>query len=523
MNMEKAAENNWSEVSAQPCELISVSQMYKADAAAIAAGVSGAVLMENAGQAIFDAITARWTARPTLVLCGPGNNGGDGFVVARLLREAGWDVELALLGETARLTGDAAYHAAAWTGDVLPFDSSVIDGKSLIVDAIFGAGLSRALDGRAAMMVRAVNRAVGQGDTEVVAVDVPSGISGDSGAVLGDLSLRAALTVTFFRRKVGHLLLPGRDAAGEVVVADIGIPASVLESLDISCYRNGPAVWSGRFARRTSASHKYTAGHALVIGGSKMTGAARLAARAALRIGAGLVSIAAARDALQIYALSSASIITLASESLDELENILSDPRKNAVLIGPGCGVTEQTRDAVLAILRRQRATVLDADALSVFAAAPETLFSALKFGALGSSVVLTPHDGEFRQLFPDITGDRLTRARASARRSGAIVVLKGSDTVIADPGGRAVINDNAPPHLATAGSGDVLAGLILGLMAQSMPPFEASAAAVWTHGELGRHLGPGLISEDLPDAVPTVLKAILTRMDAKDASQVKG
>ena len=488
-------------------ELISVSQMYKADAAAVAAGVPGTTLMENAGQAIFDAIRARWQICPVLVLCGPGNNGGDGFVVARLLKFAGWPVDLALLGDVSRLTGDAAVHAKRWTGPVSSFDPALVDGKALVVDAIFGAGLSRPLDGRAAMVVRAVRRATEQGETEVVAVDVPSGISGDSGAELGDLSLSAALTVTFFRPKVGHFLLPGREAAGECVVADIGIPESVLDSLKVTCHRNGPDRWLARFPRRSPESHKYTAGHALVVGGSEMTGAARLAARAALRMGAGLVSIAAASSALPVYALSSASFITLASDSVTDLENLLRDPRKNAVLIGPGFGVGQALRDAVLAILRRQRATVLDADAIASFAPDPEMLFK-----AIGSNVVLTPHDGEFRQLFPDIEGDRLSRARAAAARSGAIVVLKGSDTVVAAPDGKAVINSNAPVHLATAGSGDVLGGLITGLLAQAMPPFEAAAAAVWIHGELGRHLGIGLISEDLPEALPAVLNSLSGR-----------
>lgn len=489
---------------AQHSELISVSQMYKADAAAMAAGVPGVTLMENAGQAIFEAMVARWSPCPVLVLCGPGNNGGDGFVVARLLKAAGWSVELALLGDVARLTGDAAEHAKRWNDPVRAFDPLLVDGKALIVDAVFGVGLARPLEGRAAMIVRAVNRAVEAGTAEVVAVDVPSGISGDSGAVLGDLSISARLTVTFFRPKVGHLLLPGREAAGELVVADIGIPEDVLQGLWINCHRNGPTLWLENFPRRSAGGHKYSAGHALILGGCEMTGAARLGARAALRIGAGLVSIASARQALQVYALSSASFITLAVESLADLENLLRDPRKNAVLIGPGFGTGPEVRDYVLAILRRQRATVLDADALSVFSADPESLFN-----ALGSSVVLTPHDGEFRQLFPDIGGDRLSRARAAAARSGAIVVLKGSDSVIAAPGGTAVINANAPAHLATAGSGDVLAGLIAGLMAQAMPPFEAAAAAVWIHGELGNRLGPGLISEDLPEAVPGVLGSL--------------
>lgn len=490
---------------AQYAEVISVSQMYKADAAAVSAGVAGTTLMENAGQAIFDAIAARWRPRPVLVLCGPGNNGGDGFVVARLLREAGWPVELALLGDLSRLTGDAAHHAKLWPGKTAPFDAAAVEGRALIVDAMFGAGLSRALDGRAAMMVRAVNRAVEAGTAEVVAVDVPSGISGDSGAVLGELHLRAKLTVTFYRPKVGHLLLPGRAAAGEVVVADIGIPDDVLEKLGVTCFRNGPDIWRDSFPIKSAEQHKYSSGHALMVGGGEMTGAARLAAKAALRIGAGLVSIAAPRSALQTYALSSASFITLANDSADELENILRDPRKNAVAIGPGFGVTDHLRMLVPTILRRQRATVLDADALSVFAEEPEKLFEAIT-----SSTVLTPHDGEFRQLFPDINGDRLLRARAAAVRSGAVVVLKGSDTVVAAPDGRAVINDNASPYLATAGSGDVLTGLILGLLAQAMPPFDAAASAVWLHGALGTHLGAGLISDDLPDAVPAVLASLL-------------
>ncbi len=480
--------------------LLSNAEMGRADQAAVAGGTAGETLMENAGRAVAEAIQARWDPRPVLVCCGPGNNGGDGFVVARLLALAGWPVRLALHGDWARLKGDAAHHAGLWRGGVLPLEQAAPEPGQLVVDALFGAGLSKPLGGAARDLVRQV----GAMDLDVVAVDVPSGLSGDSGQVLGDTVFAARLTVTFFRKKPGHLLLPGRLLAGELVVADIGIPETVLQGLSIQAWENGPEGWDAVYPRRGPSDHKYSAGHALVLGGSTMTGAARLAARAAHRVGAGLVTLACPIDAWMVYAHASASVITAPFSGLSGFTALLGDERRNTVLLGPGSGVSDETRRYVLAALRAGKRCLLDADALSVFEGEPAALFA-----LLGDDCVLTPHEGEFRRLFPALAGDKLTRCRAAARESGAVVLLKGADTVIAAPDGRARINSNAPPSLATAGSGDVLAGLIAGLLAQGMPAFDAASAGAWLHGEAATLFGPGLIAEDLPDLLPKVVQLL--------------
>jgi NAD(P)H-hydrate epimerase len=480
--------------------LLSVEEMYQADAAAARAGVPGLALMEAAGTAIFREIRERWpTPRATVVLCGPGNNGGDGFVVARLLREAGWPVRLALLGERAKLKGDAAVNAGRWAGDVQPLDgAAVLDGCELVIDALFGAGLARPLDGPAKAVIEAIN----QRRLVCLAVDVPSGIHGDTGQILG-VAPQATVTVTFFRAKPGHFLRPGRDLAGTLVVADIGIPEAVLADIAPKIAFNGPGLWLERYPWPSFESNKYTRGHAVIAGGSEMTGAARLAARGARRIGAGLVTIATSPEAFPIYAADPPGTLVKPLAGRGGFREFLADPRRNAVLVGPGAGVNEITHRRALAALAAGKATVLDADALTVFAKKPAALF-----GAIDAPCVLTPHEGEFARLFT-LDGDRLTRARAAARQSGAVVVLKGSDTVIAAPDGRAAIDAAAPPELATGGSGDVLAGFILGLLAQGMDAFGAACAATWIHGSAATDFGPGLIAEDLPDRVPGVLRRL--------------
>ncbi len=484
-------------------EVLTVEEMSRADAAAVAGGVPGVELMENAGRAVAEALQARWQPGPALVLCGPGNNGGDGFVAARHLAAAGWTVRLALLGTREALKGDAAHHAGLWDGPVAALEDvpGLIGGAGLVVDALFGAGLSRPLEGAARAAVVAVNEA----GLSAVAVDVPSGLSGDTGAVLGEVALQAALTVTFFRKKPGHLLLPGRMLCGETVVAGIGIPEEVLDEIAPRTAENAPAIWLERYPRRRLDSHKYDYGHALIVGGTVMTGAGRLAARAALRVGAGLVTVTCSRETLPIYAQSTPSLITAPVEVEADYHQLLADARMNAVLVGPGNGVGEQTRARALAALEVGRAVVLDADALTSFQDKPRHLFRAIK-----SRCVLSPHEGEFTRLFPGTGGDKLARSRAAADESGAVVLLKGADTVIAAPDGRAAINGNAPATLATAGTGDVLAGLIVGLLAQGMNSFDAACAAAWLHGAAGAALGPGLIAEDLPEALPGVLRRLL-------------
>jgi NAD(P)H-hydrate epimerase len=481
--------------------LLTVNEMYRADRAAAALGNPGERLMANAGAAIAREVCARWSPRPVAVLCGPGNNGGDGFVVARLLADAGWPVRLALLGPRSALKGDAARHAGRWSGAVEALAPDALDGAALVIDALFGAGLARPLEGAALAMVEAVKAR----RLDSVAVDVPSGVQGDSGAVLGD-AIPARLTVTFFRRKPGHLLLPGRVLAGEVVVADIGIPESVLDDIAPRQFENDPALWRDAWRWPQPGDHKYTRGHVVIAGGAHMTGAARLAARAAMRVGAGMATIATPPEALPIYAAAMPGVLTVPIARRADFGHMLDDARKRAILVGPGNGVSDTTRAHVLAALATRRPVVLDADALTVFEGAADALGSAIR-----GPCVLTPHEGEFARLF-DPAGDKLTRARRAAAATGAVVLLKGADTVVAAPDGRAVIGTNAPPELATAGAGDVLAGIILGLLGQGMPTFAAAAAAVWLHGAAAASFGPGLIAEDLPDLLPRVLRELKSR-----------
>ncbi|MFQ5971145.1 MAG: NAD(P)H-hydrate dehydratase [Alphaproteobacteria bacterium] len=481
--------------------LLTTEEMHRADKAAMAGGVAGEQLMEAAGAAVADAVSARWPAARVAVLCGPGNNGGDGFVAARVLAERGLAVSLALLGSGERLSGDAAGAAARWTGGVDALAPAVLDGAQVVVDSIFGAGLARVVEG----VPKAVLEAIGERGLPSVAVDVPSGVHGDTGQVMG-AAAKAVVTVTFFRRKPGHVLLPGRRYCGEVVLADIGIPEGVLADIAPATWVNDPICWLGRYPWPAEDDHKYARGLAVVLGGEVMTGAARLAGHAALRAGAGLVTIASTPAAAGVYRAYRPGLIVREVADQGDWRALIGDPRVSAVLVGPGNGVTDATRQSVRACLELGKPAVLDADALSVFADEPAELF-----GLVRGPCVMTPHEGEFRRLFEPAVS-KLARARAAARTSGAVIVLKGPDTVVAAPDGRAVINDNAPPELATAGSGDVLAGFVTALIAQGMPPFEAASAAVWVHGAAAGGIGPGLIAEDLPEALPGVLRGLLER-----------
>ncbi len=469
--------------------LLTVGEMGRADRLAADRGRPGFELMRNAGAAIADAVRRRWSPRPVLVLAGPGNNGGDGFIAAECLRTAGWRVRVALLGSREALAGDAAEAAKTWQGPVEPLGPGAPGDARLVIDALFGAGLKRPVSGAAREALEAVE------GLPLVAVDLPSGIAGDSGAVPGHAP-RADLTVTFFRKKPGHLLLPGRLYCGEVEVSDIGIPEAVLDEIGPTAFENGPDLWT--LPVPGPESHKYTRGHAVVWGGADTTGAARLAARGAMRAGAGLVTVSAPDEAWPVYAVSLPGALVVRRSGPEDFRRMLEDGRKNAVLVGPGAGLGPETVDAVEAACARAGAVVLDADALTAMA-------GRLPQGR-GGAGLLTPHDGEFARLFP-FGGDRLARARAAVAASGWTVLLKGADSVVAAPDGRAAISANAPPWLATAGSGDVLAGMALGLMAQGMPAFEAAAAATWLHGEAAAAFGPGLIAEDLPNMLPAVLR----------------
>jgi NAD(P)H-hydrate epimerase len=476
--------------------LLSVAEMYEADRAAMAGGVSGDALMEAAGKAVADAVVDLGGPRPVAVLCGPGNNGGDGFVAARYLKEAGWPVRLALLGDVASLKGDAKLNADRWDGGVEPLSPDALEDAAVVIDALFGAGLTRAIDGVARATLEAI------GDRECIAVDVPSGVHGDTGAVLG-MAPRARTTVTFFRRKPGHLLLPGRLHCGAVRVIDIGIPDSVLDAIAPKQAANHRGLWEGDFPWPRLDQHKYSRGHAVISGGPQMTGAARLAARAAMRVGAGMVSVAVPIDNAVVYKVALEGAIVRGIRDTSGYAEIVEDKRVTACLIGPGNGVMPATREQTLAALRAGKAAVLDADALTVFEETHDLLFDSIQGPCL-----MTPHEGEFRRLFA-LGDDKLASVRAAAERSKAVILLKGADTVIAAPDGRVAINENAPATLATAGAGDVLAGFAVGLAAQGMDMFDAACAAAWLHGAAAQSFGPGLISEDLPDRLPRVLQAL--------------
>jgi NAD(P)H-hydrate epimerase len=488
-------------------ELLTPAQMYAADAQAIARGTPGKVLMENAGHAVFREMTLRWSRRPVTVLCGPGNNGGDGFVIARLLGEDGWPVTVALLGDAARLKGDAAWARDTWQGEISPLNADALQGTRLIVDAVFGAGLARDVDGELAHVVeQAAARCI-----PVVAVDVPSGIDGGTGEVRG-CAFNAALTVTFCRLKPGHILLPGREHCGVTVCADIGVTAADLPASAADLQLNGPNIWSAHLRRPGARGHKYTRGHALIVSGGAFTsGAARLAASAALRSGAGLVTVASPPDAMPVNAAHLDAVMLRQASGARDIGAILSDRRFTAAAIGPGCGVSGSTRANARAVLASGAACVLDADALTSFAADPQDLADCIA-ELPHRPVVLTPHDGEFARLFRHLEpfpDSKYEKARTAAAASGAVIVLKGADTVIADPGGRCLINANAPPGLATAGAGDVLTGIITALLSQGVPARAAAAAGVWFHGAAATAADAGLTAEELPGLLPIALSSL--------------
>lgn len=489
--------------------ILTVAQMNETDRRAIAGGIEGIVLMRKAGQACVSAIIERFAKAETLVLCGPGNNGGDGFIIAKGLEEEGWPVVVACLVSPGDLEGDAklAYEEwilAAKTPVLAAFAAELAQKADLIVDAVFGTGLARDVVSPVADIIRAAD----ERGLPVVAVDCPSGVRGDDGQIAGT-AFYASLTVTFHKKKPAHLLFPGRGLCGEIVVADIGIEDGADEGADI-IHENDPALWLDSFPWPELDAHKYRRGHTVVTsGGVSATGAARLAALSALRVGSGLVTVASPASAVLVHASHLTSVMVQGFNDFESYADLVKDPRLNSFVIGPGNGVGERTRQRVLHLLATKRAIVLDADALTSFEEDREALFATLH-----GKAVLTPHAGEFGRLFADLAEKpKLEATREAARRTGATMVLKGPDTVIADAGGQIAINANAPPTLATAGSGDVLAGLIGGLMASGMDAFSAACAGVWMHGEAADLFGPGLISEDIPGLIPEVLDLLVDQV----------
>ncbi|WP_421779322.1 NAD(P)H-hydrate dehydratase [Kiloniella litopenaei] len=474
--------------------LLSVRDMYLADDLAMKSGVSGISLMEKAGQAVARAVCDIVPEGRVLVLCGPGNNGGDGFVAAAVLDDLGYEVKLYSMVSISELKGDALYFAKRWHGDVVhELGDANFQSADVIVDALFGAGLARPLD-RTCCRFAEWSRG-----RRVVSVDMPSGVSGDTGEIVGDLAFSAEKTVTFFMKKTGHCLYPGKDLCGDIIVADIGIPKEVevkLSSLSEENYlarENHPDLWSNQIPGYDYSRHKYHFGHSLVWGG-EMSGAGRLAAMSALRVGSGLVTVLCSEADRLVYALTSPSLIVDDHKDHAELVVFMRDRKVSAFVLGPGAGRGDGIKSFVSDVLKSCLVpVVLDADGISVFEDKPEQLLS-----LLSEQVIITPHEGEFKRLFPDVRGGRLERARYAAVKAGCIVVLKGADTIIAAPDGRAVINTNAPYWLAKGGTGDVLSGIITGLLAQGLSIFEAACAGVWLHSDAAYRAGSGMIADDL-------------------------
>jgi ADP-dependent NAD(P)H-hydrate dehydratase / NAD(P)H-hydrate epimerase len=487
--------------------LLTGDEMRRVEAAAFARGLPSFEAMRRAGQAVAELIARRWllgAVDRVIVLCGPGNNGGDGFIAATALRAAGYVVQVQSVALAAARSADATKAAAGWGDAVAPLSAKALTNlapSTVVVDALFGIGLARPLAGDVLEVVEAVNRSGAQ----VVAVDVPSGIDADNGAILG-AAIRADVTVSFGWLKRGHLLLPAAAQCGELVVADAGFTAADLTAIDVTCWRNAPALWRDAYPLPRAEDHKYRRGHALIAGGATMTGAARLAARAARRVGLGMLTMAAPAPVWPIYAQDLVGAIVRPVADNSATLALAGDAKVSALLVGSGLEADRATADLVRGAMALGRPMVIDGGGLTALA----------QHGGLAggrADIVLTPPEGEFARLFPDLAQgpDKLDRARAAAARSGCTIVLKGADTVIAAPDGRAILSDLGPATLATAGSGDVLAGAATGLLALGLAPLQAAAMAVWLHAQAARGFGLGLIAEDLPERLPRALAAGLS------------
>lgn len=406
------------------------------------------------------------------------------------------------LVDSAALEGEASAAAGEWSGPVARFEDTTPDPEELAVDAVFGTGFHGALPEAAAALFDRI-RETGQ---EVLAVDIPSGVNGNDGTA-DPHTLHAALTVTFFRKTLGHMLMPGMGHCGHVVVCPVGISPAMLEKTGFAASENGPNLWKRLPYPPPADSYKYARGHVVVLGGAAMTGAARLASEGAMRVGAGVCTIVAPAESLPVYRSAAPHVLSEPLTRLSALKDHLADPRRTAVVMGPGVGLNdkEDLRQAVLGVLGTGRKVVLDADALGAFTEDPGPLFAALH-----ENCILTPHEGEFSRLFPGLEGHKVARVTAAVAQTGAPILLKGPDTVIAHPDGRVAVNTHASPWLATAGAGDVLAGMIAGMMALGLPPYTGAKAAVWIHGDAALRFGAGLTAPDVIARIPEVLQDII-------------
>lgn len=484
-------------------EILTADEMKQADLAAVKSGTPAVDLIRSAAAGLAGAIQRNMPPGRVLFLCGKGNNGADGFAAAEILRDKeGWEVRVACLEKVKDLKGDAAKIAKAFGGTTESLNSNLsVHSTDLVIDAVFGTGFEGDLPPELVILFDKIRSK----KIPVIAADIPSGINATTGAI-AEGTLKPAMTVVFCRKKIAHVLQPARSFCGKQHIALVSIDDETIAALGTQTFENTPALWLNSFPFPRADMHKYDRGHVVVYGGNDRTGAACLAAHAAQRSGAGVVSITSSPDAALVYKLYRASIMVDTWQTPDDYKALMRDERKNTLLLGPGAGADERLKDAVIAALEFNKTLVLDADALTVFKDDPKALFD-----KLSPQHILTPHEGEFARLFGSLEGSKLARARAAAKTANAIIILKGSDTVIAAPDGTAVINTNAPPILAIAGAGDVLAGLVSGFVAQGMPPFMASLAGVWLQAEAAKTHGIGLTAEDIIHQIPQTLKRLFS------------
>ncbi len=483
------------------CTVLSATQMAAADNCAIASGISADILMEQAGKAVFSAIIENIMPNNTIILCGSGNNGGDGFVIARLLTEAGWPITVASMVPIEEYTGSAKIMAQKYQqtgGKILSFTEAMekIANYKVVIDAIFGTGLNRNITGIIADLITAVNK----GQHYVLSVDIPTGINGNTGQIQA-AAIRANHTVTFACKKLGHLLLPGFLHTGKLTVADIGITKEHIAQQNPKYYENNPKLWQHMLPAQSLYDHKYKRGHAAIIAGNiEYSGAGLLASEAAIRSGVGITTIFAPKEALAVYAIAAKKAAI--KRCMTTLKQFITSDKITSWLFGPGAGISAQTAQLALTLLKQQKNTILDADALTSFADNNEELHSNLH-----PKSVITPHFGEFTRIFPKTTsGNKVQLAQNAAKTCNSNVIIKGADTVLATADGKVIINTATTPQLATAGSGDVLAGLITGFAAQNIPIPAAAAIAIFVHSRSAMRAGEQIIADDLLSSITEVI-----------------
>ena len=486
--------------------LLSIKQMYKADLETTKNGISSWRLMKNAGRQVGKLalkILKKNSNRNILILCGPGNNGGDGYIAANYLENNNYKVDIYSSQNPEKLTGDSKKAFKLWNNNVYnKLRKKDLLNYSLIIDSLFGAGISRPLNKK----IRKIALWCEELSLNILSVDIPSGINGDTGKPLGQTVIKAKNTITFFRAKTGHKLYPGKEFCGQLHIANIGIKSEFIKSINISVYNNHPSLWKKKIPKRTWYKNKYDFGHAVIFSG-EMTGATMLASISCLRAGAGLVTIISPKEHEKTYRLFNPSLMILSSRLESEKTNkFLSDKRINAVTYGFGCLPSFKTRKQTLEILKLKKPTVLDAGSLTSFSSKPETLYKACHI-----NTILTPHSGEFERIFPTLKNlTKLKACQEASKLTNSIVVFKGADTIIAEPSGSSIISSEPfSPWLASAGTGDVLSGLITSMLAQGLDCFDAAAAGVWIHNSAGKKIGPGLISNDLVKKLKPVIQKL--------------